>query len=176
MARYLFILAFACVLGVFSPKLIERVFATAAEEPGTIGAPAVKQVLRSTESYGGGREVRLAAGPGGHFVTDAEINNRSMRVMVDTGATVVALTADDARHAGVNPLPSEFNVPVRTANGVAYTARATLREIRISGVRVRDVEALVSQPGDLNITLLGMAFLSRLKQVTMRNGELLLVE
>lgn len=177
MTRYVVILAVACVLAVFSPQLIERVVAIGrANEKSVIAKAPPAAAPQTSADYGSGRRVRLQAHKSGHYLADALINNQQMKVMVDTGATVVALTAEDARRAGLQPMPSEFNVPVRTANGIAHTARVTLREVGIGGVRVRNVEALVSQPGALGVTLLGMAFLGRLKQVTMRDGELLLVE
>jgi aspartyl protease family protein len=116
----------------------------------------------------------LEATKNGHFVTEAFINNRAVRVLVDTGATAVALSFEDAVKTGLSPQTLAFDVPVSTANGEARAARVMLREVEIDNVRVHDVEGLVLQKGALNGTLLGMTFLSRLRSFSVENGKLLL--
>jgi aspartyl protease family protein len=117
---------------------------------------------------------RLEAGAGGHFTTKAQINNSSINVLVDTGATAVALSFEDAQKAGLQPNTLKFDIPVNTANGTSYAARVMLRKVAIGTVRVTDVEGLVLPRGTFNGTLLGMSFLGRLSSFSVENGKLIL--
>lgn len=121
-----------------------------------------------------GDQVRLRASSHGHFFTEADINGRPVNVMVDTGASLVAMTYEDAERAGVYLNFSDFTHRVNTANGVARVAPVTLDSVRIGNIEVRNVRAAVSEPGRMNVTLLGMSFLSQIDRVDMRQGELIL--
>jgi aspartyl protease family protein len=116
----------------------------------------------------------LRAGSNGHFVTTASINNRDVDVLVDTGASTVALSYDDARSVGLRPGNLEFDVPVSTANGLTQAARVMLDKVEIDGVRVNDVPGLVLPEGAMNGSLLGMSFLSRLSSFKVEDGVLTL--
>ena len=124
---------------------------------------------------GTGRE-QLDAEPDGHYYARAEINGRPLDVMVDTGASMVALTYEDAKRAGLRLRPSDFTAEVRTANGVAAVAPVTLERVTIGRITVRNVRAAVAEPGRLEKTLLGMSFLSRLARVDISAGRLTLIE
>jgi aspartyl protease family protein len=95
--------------------------------------------------------------------------------MVDTGASTIALNAETARAIGIRPPRSAFKTPISTANGMVAAAKVTLREVRIGGIRVRDVEALVVPEGLLGINLLGMNFLGRLSKFEISGPRLILV-
>ncbi len=123
-----------------------------------------------------GTVVELKAGRNGHFNTEAEINGRSIEVMVDTGATMVALSYEDAERAGIFLSKGDFTRAVTTANGVARVAPVTLDRVSIGDITVRDVPAAVAEPGRLKTSLLGMTFLSRLSRFDMRSGILVLHE
>lgn len=123
-----------------------------------------------------GRSVLLKGDSRGHFEVEALVNGRRLPVMVDTGATAVALRHEDAGKLGVRPLPNDYTVTISTANGNAKAARVVLDEIRIGQVRVRHVEALVTPPKVLATNLLGMTFLKRLARVEMKDGQLVLTE
>src|SRR5206468_1642727 len=105
----------------------------------------------------------LKANAGGHFITTASINGADIKVLVDTGATMVALSYEDASDAGLRPSDLDYNVPITTANGVAQAARVSISRIEVEGIRVDDVDGIVLPEGALHGTLLGMTFLSRLK-------------
>jgi aspartyl protease family protein len=120
--------------------------------------------------------VRIEASGHGHYVTRAEINGRPIDVLVDTGASIVALTYDDARRAGVLVRDSDYTQRVSTANGQARVAPVTLDRVSIGDITVRNVPAAVSEPDSLATTLLGMSFLGRLQRVDMRPGVLVLQE
>lgn len=116
----------------------------------------------------------LKANEGGHFVTHASINGHDIAVLVDTGATAVALSYEDASTTGLRPGSLDFNVPVSTANGLAQAARVTIDRISIDGIEVDDVDALVLPEGTLRGTLLGMTFLSKLSSFRIEDGVLFL--
>jgi len=129
---------------------------------------------RNTPATSFGDTVRLQAGRNGHFVAPADINGREIKVVVDTGASHVALTYEDAERAGIYVSPSDFTARSRTANGIAKSAPVMIDEIEIGGIAVRNVQGSVSEPGRLHVTLLGMSFLSRLKRFEMRRGQLIM--
>lgn len=120
------------------------------------------------------RGVELRADQRGHFTTRADINGRPVDVLVDTGATLVALSYEDAERAGVFVTPRDFKYGVNTANGVARVARVRLDSVAIGEIRVRDVDAVVSERGAMHGTLLGMSFLGKVGKVQMANGRLML--
>lgn len=100
----------------------------------------------------------------GHFYTYGKANNGAVEFLVDTGASVVALTKDDARKAGVDMGRLVFDRPVQTAAGKTYAAAIRLDYLSIGGIQVRDVRAVVMEDG-LNQSLLGMSFLGELQKV-----------
>lgn len=121
-----------------------------------------------------GDEVRIDAAPDHQFYVNADVNRRTARFLVDTGASYVALRDSDARNAGIYTSWADYTYPVRTANGETKAALVTLDEIEIDGIRVDGVKAFILQDDQLAINLLGMSFLSRLESVEARGGELIL--
>lgn len=146
--------------------------------PAAMREAAVKRGNRRAEvaSTPRGRVVEIKAGAHGHYYASAEINGRPINVLVDSGASIVALTYDDASRAGVYVRDSDYTQQVSTANGLARVAPVVLARISIGDITVRDVPAAVTEPGSLGTTLLGMSFLSRLQRVDMRAGTLVLQE
>ncbi len=122
------------------------------------------------------RAVHLKAGRSGHFFAKAYINGRPVTVMVDTGATGVALTYEDARNIGLHPRDNDFTRRSRTANGIARSAPAMLDSIRIGDITVRNVSASISEPGKLHVNLLGMSFIRKLGRFELRGKELVLIQ
>jgi aspartyl protease family protein len=148
---------------------------TAAEISGA-EATAKSEATAPAVELRGGAHVELRASANGHFLADAEINGRPIEVMVDTGATMVALTYEDAERAGIYLKKSDFTHGVSTANGTARVAPVVLDRVSIGDITVRNVKAAVSERGRLQTTLLGMSFLSRLERFDMRSGVLVLEE
>lgn len=138
------------------------------------GQQRSEAALSDTGERSSSGTVEIRAGRNGHYMTTAHVNGRAIDVLIDTGASVVALTYEDAERAGIYVRPSDFTHRVRTANGIAKAAPVVLSRVSIGDITVRDVQASVSEPGRLGTTLLGMAFLSRLQRADMRNGVLLL--
>lgn len=115
---------------------------------------------------------RLKLSSNGHFMTEAEINGRDVKVMVDTGASAVALSHEDARRAGFRPDDLDYDVPVSTANGVVKAASVIIDRIEVGGVSVEKVKGMVMPKGAMPGTLLGMSFLSRLDSFEVKDGVL----
>jgi aspartyl protease family protein len=108
----------------------------------------------------------------GHVVLEGVVNGTPVRFLVDTGATVVALSMADATAAGFSRSNLVFNVRTSTANGIGRAAAVTLREVRIGQFSVYDVPAWVDE--NLAVSLLGQSFLTRLDSYEMRDGVLTL--
>lgn len=118
--------------------------------------------------------VEIDVGRDGHFYVDAEVNFTSVRLMVDTGATVVALRESDAELAGIRPLPSEYTNPVQTANGTTMAAEAQLGSLAIDDVEVRNVRALIIPDDQLSLSLLGGSFLNNVRRFEVADGRLII--
>ncbi|MET3780534.1 aspartyl protease family protein [Brevundimonas sp. 1080] len=108
-----------------------------------------------------GTDTQVVKGADGHYWAEANIDGKAVRVLVDTGASVVALTRADALRLGVDPEPEAFTGRVQTASGVVRAAPVQLKTISVAGARVDRVEALVVEQG-LEYSLLGMSYLGRL--------------
>ncbi len=185
------VVAFAVVLSALAvaaprlaPDLLSAAFHpgsdtnAAGAPPAAAPAPAVHPQPLAPRSdsrdHESSRRVALNANTQGHFVADATINGRSVTVMVDTGATVVALNDATARRLGIYPARSAFTERLTTANGVVMAARVTLYEVRLGTVTLRDVAAVVVPGQVLPVDLLGMSFLSRLSKFEIADGQLVL--
>lgn len=114
-------------------------------------------VGKLTSSANGNRIV-LPLGQGGHFFAQGSINGKPVQFMVDTGATAVAISLEDAKRMGVN-LDSAQAIKMSTANGVVPAWRVKLHSVRISEVEVFDVDAIVGL--NMPVALLGNSFLGR---------------
>lgn len=113
----------------------------------------------SGAAAGRGTRIVIAESGGGHFMTDGQINGRAVQFMVDTGATSIAMSVQDAERAGI---AYKTGQPVRmsTANGTTEGYRITLNSVRVGDVEVFDVVAVVI-PQPMPFLLLGNSFLSR---------------
>ena len=120
-----------------------------------------------------GTRIVLTAGSGGHFVTAGQINGKSVQFMVDTGATSVAMGAQDAERAGINYKAGQM-IGISTANGNTQGYRIKLNSVRIGDVEVFDVDAVVT-PQAMPYMLLGNSFLTRF-QMTRENEQMTLVK
>jgi len=153
------------IFGVVAVRLVERPGHEAPRAPSAMAATPVP----SSNS----RTVTLSRGKGGHFWTDARVDGRRLELVVDTGASTIALRASDAARLGIHPAARDYTVNVATANGVTRAALVQLRTVEVGDIVVRNVPALVQGDDALGVNLLGMAFLSKLRW-THERGKLIL--
>jgi aspartyl protease family protein len=118
--------------------------------------------------------VEIARGGGGSFPVRAEVNGARVAMILDTGATAVVLTQEAAKAAGLPIEVLSYTVPVETANGRTRAASVTLDRLAVGGIVERSVPALIAQPGQLRVSLLGMTFLNRLEGWEVRGDKLVL--
>jgi aspartyl protease family protein len=119
--------------------------------------------INVTGSYGPGQAVRIKRDWTGHFIANVRIKDKTVEMIVDTGASTIVLRNEDAKKLGINMRSLHYTVPVQTANGSSYAARVQLDSVFIGKVGLKGVEALIAKPGSLHQSLLGMSFLSRLR-------------
>ena len=110
----------------------------------------------------------------GDFDVRAQINGVPVAMVLDTGASSVVLSREDAKAAGLPIEVLSYTVPIETANGRTRAASVRLDRIAVGGLVERSVEALVAQPGQLKTSLLGMSFLNRLQSWEVRGDRLVL--
>ena len=118
--------------------------------------------------------VEIEANQHGQYEAMAGIEHSPIRVLIDTGASFVAMSFEDAEDAGLRPRSLSYDVPVNTANGLVKGARIVLDRVEVGNVVVRDVEGLVLPRGAYNGTLLGMSFLGKLDSFKFEDGRLYL--
>ena len=121
-----------------------------------------------------GKELRVRMSPDGHFWAVASINGVKRRMLIDSGATVTAISADTARAAGVQAGAGITPVVLRTANGMAPAETGAVDELRVGNIVARNLR-IVTSPGLGNIDVLGMNFLSRLESWRVEGHTLILV-
>jgi aspartyl protease family protein len=148
-------------------------------ELGAVGDRVVEElqpgsVQTVTPGAGGRGTVVKIKKTEGHFIVKAKVNGRSVHMIVDTGASTVVLRSEDARRAGIQLNALAYTVPVETANGRAFAARVKLDKVSLGELTLDKVEALVTKPGALHQSLLGMSFLSRLHSYEFSGNQLVM--
>jgi clan AA aspartic protease (TIGR02281 family) len=123
-----------------------------------------------------GRTVTLNPNLYGHYIVEADIGGTNVELLTDTGATYVALNYETALQLGFTNQTLRFTSRSATANGIARVAPVTLDYIRIGSILLRDVKAVIAEPGKMTQNLLGMSFISRLSGFELRGGRLLMVQ
>jgi aspartyl protease family protein len=123
-----------------------------------------------------GRTVTLNPNTYGHYIVEADIGGAAVELLTDTGATYVALNYETALQLGFTPQTLRFSSRSSTANGIARVAPVTLDYIRIGSILVRDVKAVIAEPGKMTQNLLGMSFINKLSGFELRGGRLLMVQ
>lgn len=131
-------------------------------------------ISRPGNRPGANATVQVARARGGDFSVRVEVNGARVPMLVDTGASSVVLTAEAARTAGLPVDLLKYDVPIETASGRAQAAAVVLDRVAIGNIAERRVPALVSAPGVLKTSLLGMSFLNRLESFEVRGGQLVM--
>ncbi|CAN5232222.1 hypothetical protein BH09PSE3_BH09PSE3_12540 [soil metagenome] len=166
----------AFVVGLVTSRTPQRSTPT---DPATVNlvtndAISSTPIPAQTEAAGNGlSEVVLDRAPDGHFYADAIINGAHIHVLVDTGASTVALTRADAQAAGVQFSPGEFTGTAQTAGGNVSLKPITLDRVGIGPVEVRTVDAVVVD-STMNVSLLGQSWLRRVGNVQIAGDRMVL--
>ncbi|MBM1219092.1 TIGR02281 family clan AA aspartic protease [Ponticoccus sp. SC2-23] len=117
--------------------------------------------------------IEVPVGRDGHYHLTLEVNGTPIDFVVDTGASQIVLTQDDARRVGIDPATLAYVGRALTANGPVGTANVWLDEVRLGGWSEQGVRAVVNE-GDLFQSLLGMTYLSRMARIEIVEGRLIL--
>jgi len=118
-------------------------------------------------------ELVLKAGSHGHFTVEAAVNGTPVTFLVDTGASAIYLTPDDAVRLGWTPQQLTYSERYATASGVVHAAPVTLRSLRVGQLELYDLPASVGEEPS-SVSLLGMSFLRRFDSYEVRGDRLIL--
>lgn len=121
-----------------------------------------------------GSEVRIRMASDGHFWANVSMNGAKRRMLIDSGATMTAISERTASAAGVSSEPEIVPVVLRTANGLVQAETARVPELRLGNIVARDLKVVVS-PAFGEMDVIGMNFLSKLKSWRVEDGTLVLV-
>lgn len=121
---------------------------------------------------GGAHRLILRAERDGHYYAKAELNGTRIRMLIDTGATIVALRESDARKAGLYVIDVDFDYPLATANGDVLAAQREVRNLELGPLRLYDQDVFILPDDKLGISLLGMSVLSNAGRVEIADGRL----
>jgi aspartyl protease family protein len=159
----------AVFIGLACAGIVGKARSDGRQETG--GPPSVE---RSADANGHAIpiETRVRRSPNGHFYVTALVNGQPVRFLVDTGATTVALTTEDARRAGIAFDPGRFDVIGQGASGPVRGQEMHFSSVELDGKERLHVSGVVIEGG--NTSLLGQSYLSRLGNVQMRGDEMLL--
>lgn len=167
-------LAIAMVISLYlAPKLREAEYRAALDAQRKSATLAVAAADSPNSAALHNRAAFIDREADGHYWTRADVSGTEVKFMVDTGASIVALTYRDAQRLGLAPEKLVFDSEIRTAGGITYGAPVTLESIRIGRVEVERVGAVVLQ-SELEQSLLGMTFLSELNSYEFRRGQLII--
>ncbi|MDN3712150.1 TIGR02281 family clan AA aspartic protease [Paracoccus cavernae] len=131
-----------------------------------------RSVVPRQQIFEGGR-IEIPVSSDGHYYLTVTLNGEEVDFVVDTGATTIALSRDEARRIGVDTDNLAFTAQARTANGIVPTAPVIIRDVQIGDIHDRNVSAVVVD-GDLGMPLLGMTYLSRFARVSIESDRLIL--
>ncbi len=141
----------------------------------TVASAVTEPTIPRSEPPSSAREI-IEPDRGGQYQTEVEIDGQRLPVMIDTGATFLTLSYEDAERLGIRLMPSDYTIKTSTANGASMVGRVQLSRVTLGSITVRDVPALVCGRGQLVQSLLGMSFLSRLSSLSVDRGRLALAQ
>jgi aspartyl protease family protein len=164
-------------------RLLPVLFLVAATASAVVAYRDPEEVARASDKVSAllrkrvsatGSAVHVLRSQSGEFAVHAKINNVTVPMVVDTGATAVVLTYETAKAIGLPLELLEYDVDVETAGGHTKAARLTLDRLAIGHLVERSVPALVVPHGQMKTNLLGMSFLDRLESWEVRADRLVL--
>ena len=144
---------------------------------GAIGGYGLWEDIRNDvaprQSVLGGGVIEVPRAFDGHYYLTLEVEGRPVEFVVDTGATDIVLSRDDAERLGIDTARLRYTGFANTANGTVRTARVALETLSLGGITDRNVPAVVNE-GEMDGSLLGMRYLQRFSRLEISNGKLLL--
>jgi aspartyl protease family protein len=161
-------------IAAVSATMMGRTTEAGSGQPVRQVAAVQAHALPQTQAPARGGMVVLEADRRGHYHGDLLLNGVVIEAMVDTGASVVAMSTEDAKRANIRVPGDAPKAQFRTANGIVTATIVRIPELRLQGVLVRDVEASIMPPGSMQGTLLGMSFLKKLASFEIRGNTLVL--
>lgn len=161
------VLVSCAIIGLVAVIFMER----AAFDP--LLAPLASRLQLDRQEVSG-KELRIRMAPDGHFWANVSLNGEKRRMLIDSGATVTAISTKTASAAGISPQPDLVPVILNTANGMVRAQTGEVEELRIGNVLARDLKVVIS-PGFGEMNVLGMNFLSKLKSWGVEEGTLVMV-
>lgn len=185
MWRYVILAVSLIGFGIRGPELMQMVMDAKKDQSNVqttrvITVPQNRRVQKpqKTSSHNrlAGRTARARMGRNGHFFFRTKMNGSPVKVMVDTGASGVAINRSTARRLGIHLTNADFKYKSNTANGIARYAAVTIDEIKIGRIIVYDVQAAVLKDSSLSGTLLGMTFLRKLRKFEINGDTLILTQ
>ena len=135
--------------------------------------PEIQRTITPRQSVVDGTTIVLPHARDGHYYLTLDINNVPVEFVVDTGASQVVLTQDDAKRIGLNPSSLSYLGTASTANGTVRTAAVRLDTVSLGAITDTSVRAVVND-GQMFGSLLGMTYLSNFDSITIKDGQLIL--
>ncbi|APL94148.1 TIGR02281 family clan AA aspartic protease [Sphingobium indicum] len=171
----LWIVIFAILLGLFKAGekfglFSSRIYGEGGEAPSSSTHDAQKALPSARVE---GQALRIPVAPDGHYWVEGMVNGNPTRFLIDSGASVTALSVNAARTSGLN---FDLNAPglsMMTANGKIDVKRSTIATLVVGPIRASDLDIVVS-PAFGEVNVIGMNMLSRLKSWSVQNGEMVL--
>lgn len=169
------LLAPVFILAVAIGWAFPRDLVVPAAEPADTAHHYVIEKQQGTENVGSGSfdAVELERQPDGHFYAEGDVGGTSIRLMVDTGASMIALSAADARKLGFDWSASELQHVGRGVNGDVLGKPVQLDSVTIGDLQADNIEAVIIPEG-LDVSLLGQSFLSRVDNVQIEGDRMTL--
>ena len=146
---------------------------TYAQDFGGVATRVQQEITGAAQQRAEGQSLHIRMGSDGHFWANGEINGTSARFLIDSGATITAISDTVARQAGLNVDERGPGVIMQTANGTVLARRSSINGLTLGPVRTSDLPVIVSDRFN-GVNVLGMNFLSRLKSWRVENGEMVL--
>jgi len=157
----------AMTVGQISPEGVKLIAATSDSAVFEVDGKRQTFTMGQGKFMGGGsvsaQQATLVADSGGHFLTVVQVNNSSIKFIVDTGASLVTISSNDAKRAGINYFSGQ-KATLQTANGATSAYRVKFDTVRLGEITLNNVDGAVVEGNVMGeYGLLGMSFLNRLK-------------
>lgn len=167
----LWVVIFAGLLGLFKMGEQYGLFANRSGGEGSAASPSA--IPTPPAAHIEGQAIRIPLAPDGHYWVEGMVNGTATRFLIDSGASVTALSVTSARAAGLNFDLNAPGVSMMTANGKIDAKRSSIGTLAIGPIRASDLDIVISPAfGDVNV--IGMNMLSRLKSWGVQDGEMVL--